>query len=127
MRTSVYKLYASVSVDTNAAATVEIRRDGVIFLLSENFHLQSASGTAWAVVEVSAANVIQDTVNDINNVLDEVRLSFLFTTSGGANPHVNKAVECMMPVRAGDRIYLNANVNGTVTVAGSVFIHVRES
>lgn len=132
MADKLYKLYGSVSANTNDVAHLDFQEPGQIEGLLVSATLISstlASGTG-CVVEISFASLYQGQVNDIRQSLIIVPLFFAFTTSGATVPTWSEFVAFIdgIDVAQGQRIYMNVGeFAGTAVVHGYAHFYNRTS
>jgi len=126
MRTRIYKLFASASVDTNAAAQLIIQRNGLITSVRWCPRITSASGDVSAEIELSLASTGQQTTNDTIGPLSACAVSCDITTSGALTTVSDTHTGLAIPVLQGDRLYLNFDLTGTITIAAGCYIAVAE-
>jgi hypothetical protein len=124
MRT--YKLYAAVSTTTGNNANVLIARSGRIRCIRWEVAYDAPADNANLALELSTSAVAQLNVSDTPNVIDEFRACTNLATSGGFNGGRSKQSVLDYPVAAGERLYLNSVVNGTVASQATCFIDIDE-
>jgi hypothetical protein len=110
MKSTILSLFASASASTNAAAFLQITRDGWL----TGWHINASSPTvtngnayAW---ELSMTQVFQSGTNDAQGTLDIVRIGPIINASAvgfGQISNDSHVTGVAVPVKNGDRIYLN--------------------
>lgn len=128
MQTRVYKLYASVAADTNAAAQLVFQRPGLITAVAGHGSLSGTANGDFGCSELSFASTIQ---NQTNDPIGPIALFYVLknlVTSGGFDSVVNYTLSGLaIPVDQGVRIYCHSDIAGTVTFLQTWFIHVLEN
>lgn len=123
-----YKLQATATATANAAAQIDIRRNGRILGVQIILSLSATpANNDNLLVEVSLYPTGQFTTNDAMGIIAMGTISSAILTSGsiqGANIY---KPSFGMDVRVGDRIYLHFSENGTQSVAVSAIIDVDEA
>ena len=124
----VYKLNHAVTSTTAAAAVVTIARKGRIVGILNNSRMQASGVTAGSYeTEVSFANSNQVITNDTVGPIASFVNGSEATTSGMRQVGVTTWVPCNIGVNAGDRIYLNVYVSGTVAASmNNCYLYVEE-
>lgn len=126
MQTRVYKLFANVSANTSAAASVIIQQNGLITAILGLARQSAAMADLDAIIgELSFASAIQTTTSDTVGPICEVQHGFGMVTSGGSPTTSSVAVMGIgIPVVSGDRLYLNIAISGTVTGTIAFYVYV---
>jgi hypothetical protein len=119
-------MYGTGNSAVNALSTIQVSRRGVIrsIRFSADFNIEADAATC--ILEVSFANTILAGTNDTLGSLAELRCFNNLVTSGMTIGQIHKQDLMAVPVNAGDRLYLNTNVAGTLTFRATVFIDVDE-
>lgn len=124
MRT--YQLYYQFTASANDGAHIDIKQSGEIVGIDFELWNTGAPTTgdyAWA--ELSCASTAQNS-NDASGLIASIASSLALTTSGAASMGRGKWVGPMsLPVKAGDRCYLNVTENGGNTWYCRAILHVR--
>lgn len=116
MITKVRKLYASGTSTTNAAAQIDILRDGIIHGLLFSVRMATTTDGSSARWELSFASTSQLATNDTVGPIASVALTYEIATSGGMDlAKVVPITGLAIPVRSGDRLYIHSLVTGTLT------------
>lgn len=119
----VYKLAHQATASTNAAASVTIARRGTLTGIGFCVFLNSGAAVSSMANEVSFGNTQQVATNDTIGPLACVQHALAASTVGSTQQHV----PCNIAVNAGDRIYLNTLVTGTIAASYiQVFLYVNE-
>lgn len=127
----VYKMFATATASTDAAATLDIVFDGVIEGLVLDTVMQNADALNDAVgAELSFASVSGFVTNDTRASIIGSRIAQGFLTSGGGP--TGKVTNVAfgpdgIPVSAGERMYLHLLLVGAGTLIASVWLYVRTS
>lgn len=120
------KLYASVTASTNDAAHIDMLRSGRLRCIQLT---AAASGVASAAdlldVELSFNSTSQVTTNDANGVLAQMHCVTSLTTSGALMATCTVAIPTDIPVKSGDRIYINVVESGTGTWKIAAVLHLE--
>lgn len=124
MRT--YKLYATGSSTTAAAAQVIVQRNGRIRGLRWALGIDTVTDNGAVAVEAALIPTSTIATNDSIGSIDEVRAQGNFVTSGLMLAAVNVQRSVDVPVAAGERIYLNAYVAGTAAFYATLFVDIEE-
>lgn len=128
MQTRIYKLYYACSSAVNAAAYATIQAPGVLVSAYAFYRINSATPNAFQVVEVSFANSSQINTNDTLGQIAEFGAGVFLTTSGALNQcGLQQVSDLRVPVRMGDRIYINTTISGTISIGWTVFLSVAQS
>lgn len=123
-----YKLYATVSSTTDAAATLDIAADGSIYAVSFACGGQGndALNDGFAI-ELSFASVSGFGTNDTRASFAGCRSYQGFLTSGGGPTSVNMTVpDLHIPVAAGERLFMHISIQGTSSVIATAWIYVMD-
>lgn len=122
----LYKLYGSVSTDTDAVAQLDIQVDGHIVAMSLEVWCSAADGlNDGAEAEVSFASTSGFTSNDTKSSLIHAAALQGFLTSGGGPVRGYSNIQGVaIEVAAGERIYLHLNLTGTVTAFAVGYLYV---
>ena len=109
------QLYATGSASGNNLANVTIPTAGQIRRVNSALRVDSITDNAGLDFELSLASAAQTTVNGALNPFLAISWGGNFVTSGLAHWASNDSFPVMVPIRAGDQIYMNLLVSGTVT------------
>lgn len=122
----LYKLYAQVTVDTDAAASLDIQVDGFITAVGAEVNAVGADAlNDGGQVEVSFASTNGFASNDTKSSFMHVICQQGFLTTGGSAVRAYNALSGLaIAVAAGERIYMHIELTGTVTINGIVYIYV---
>lgn len=123
------KLYASISATSNDAAHLDVQRSGVIRMVQWCITNSTAAPAAgdYVLAELSFSSTAQTATSDAVGILSMATGDSNFTTSGnGFSGLVASVGPTAIPVRQGDRLYLNAVEAGSSTWLVSVIIHIDE-
>lgn len=127
MRTRVYKLYGSVSATTNAAAQITVQRPGIISAILFSGRVDGLTNDTAVYWELAFGSTSQIAVNDTQGSLAECSYYINTLTSGIIDGAIQSLVNGIaIPVAAGDRLYLNAVVVGSLDSRLSAFLYVAE-
>lgn len=127
MKMRVLKLYAAVSADTDNAAYVVLPNPGRIVAVSWHSEITSALAVSSAKLELSFSGVRQTTTNDATGPISMHNCGTTVLTSGGAEAGSNSMLTGIsIPVNSGDRLFVNAEITGTITLNFNCFIYVAE-
>lgn len=128
MPTKCYKLYATGTVSTNAAAQLIISRGGTIKAINFAAAHSSAANSDAVTCEVSLTNVAQTTVNDTGRgPIAELKFwTNAITAASVFEGSKNVSIPVSCPVADNDRVYLNVVRSGAGTWIFAVFIWVEE-
>lgn len=124
----VYKLNHQVTSTTAAAASVTMARKGRITGILCNGRMAASGVTSGSFeTEVSFANAHQVLTNDTIGPIASFTNGSEGTTSGMRQLGTTNFVPVNIGVNAGDRIYLNVYVAGTVSASVcNVYLYVEE-
>lgn len=122
----IYKLYGVVTTTANNIASIQLVRSGKIKGIQAAAYVDSNTDNAQLIVEASLVPVNQIAVNDTQGQLCELRWAGNFVTSGLSSEGINEFLPMDVPVQAGEKVYLNAQVGGTVSAGVTLFIHVQD-
>lgn len=126
-RQRVIKLYATASADTDAAVYCVIPNNGIVTGVAWHALATSAAATSSAKWELSFTPARQTTVNDATGPFSMCNIGHIFATSGLAQATENvQELGLALPVVAGDRLFLNVEVTGTITSEVNVFVYIAE-
>jgi len=129
MAMTVYKLAASVSATTEAAASLDVRRDGVLTAISLRMSVSGADALGdGGSAEVSFSSVSGMGVNDTLNSFAHVRTVQSFLTTGGAAVEDRQETGGLnIAVAGGERIYLHVGVAAAPsTVIVNCYLYVED-
>lgn len=121
-----YKLTAALTATANNAANVLIARSGRIRCVRWETAFDGPADNAQCNSEISTMASSQLNTNDTPNVIDEFRNTTNLTTSGAFNGGRSKQSVLDYPVAAGERVYLNCTVTGTVSQQTTIFLDIDE-
>lgn len=128
LATRVYKLYASVSTDTNAAASIRIQAPGIITAILFSGLVNSVNDDSDYRGELSFANVSSANNNDSIGPIADVRGLVNILTSGAYLGQVNQFVGGLqIPVDSGTLLYVNFDITGTITVSLAIYVYVLQN
>lgn len=126
MKTRAYKLYAATTTATNAAASFIVQRDGFIHGFHGSMVIDATADNHYCYAEVSNQSVSQATTNDTLGPMFELREYHNVGAAGVVASGQNSGISGLsIPVKAGDRIYLNilsSACNGFTTI----FVYIAE-
>jgi hypothetical protein len=122
----IYKLFFTVTSTGTGLIAISIQRAGRIRCIRWSTAFDGPADNANCTVELSLSATATIAVNDTIGVIDEIRTNQNILTSGGGNSAVNLQRTIDFPVAVGDRLMLNAAVNGTVSQPTTCFIDVEE-
>lgn len=127
MKMRVLKLWCNVSADTDSACYVVLPNPGKIVAVSWHAEITSALAVSSAKLELSFSGARQTTVNDATGPISMHACGTTVLTSGGAEAGSNSLLTGVaIPVSGGDKLYLNAEITGTITVNTNCFVYVAE-
>lgn len=127
MQTRVYKLYANVSADTNAASQLVFQRPGLITAIFAALLLNGTADNDLGQMEISFASTRQLTTNDTIGPIFQVGVLQNLTTSGVFHGQVNQGISGLaIPVDQGVRAYLHTEITGTVNLDCAAYLYVLE-
>lgn len=124
--TRAYKLTASVSADTNAAASIIIQQTGWITAILGIVRQTGtiADGDA-ARAELSFASTSNLGTNDSVGPIFQVENEASLVTSGMAQVATQQDITgIMIPVSSGDRLFVNIDITGTTTCTVTFYVYV---
>jgi hypothetical protein len=125
MRT--YKLYSgNVNATASNITSTQILRNGIIKRIRWALSVDSVTDNAELAMELSVNPVSQVGLATIQGAFDEIRWAGNFATSGLAQGGVNATRDLDFPVGAGEFMYLNAYVAGTLVGHATIFVDVQE-
>lgn len=113
----VLKLYSAATSTTNAAANIQFPRRGRIVGVKWSLYANVTTTAGSAIYELSFGNSGQQTTNDTVGPIDHAVVGMLVGAAGAARNDLNQFTPMNVPVNAGDRIYLNVLITGTVSSA----------
>lgn len=119
------KLFALVTGTGAGIVSYTVPRTGFILAIAASAMCRTAAPAAgaWIQTEVSLTNVNNCANSGCEGVLMETKLGNPFTTSGGMCGQANTTLQGIkIPIRQGDILYLNATVNGALSVDSSYVI-----
>lgn len=119
-------MYAVISSSSGNLANIQIARAGHIRSIRWAIGADMPADNASFAVECSLSPSSALASSDVFGPLDEVRVYANLTTSGAYNGGVNVQRILDMPVAAGERLYLNAAVSGTVSAVTACYIDVED-
>lgn len=122
----VYKIYASAAASGNAAAYVTIQKSGRLKSIRTAIGFDCVTDNGRLALEVSLGATSQIATNDSIGPIHQVEVFSNFLTSGLNTVAGNDQVLLDFPVNAGERIYLNVLIGGTVTYYATVFLDVQD-
>jgi hypothetical protein len=123
------KLFAAVTTTAAGIVSWTVPRNCNIYAIEASGMVTTAAPAAgvYAQIELSKTNVNQGLVNPAEMVQCELRFGNPFTTSGGMQGAAHVAVPGIKcPLRAGEVLYINATVNGTITVQASFLVWIDD-
>ena len=111
---NVYKIYASVTASTDAAAQIDVPTAGMITGLWGYMNvLNPNAGNDGAAFEISFASSSQFLTTDTRSSIFGAGMRATYLTSGGINSSVQFASPPVkIPVGLNERIYLHINEDG---------------
>lgn len=112
-----YFLTAQVSAVTDAAATIQIVRSGLVQSIYLELVCDFDADIEGASVEISRQNTYQGQSNNARGILAILSNNLNLTTSGGANGGCRHAFDLDEPVAALDFLYMN--FGGALAGAGT--------
>lgn len=125
-KTKTYKLYGTAAASTNALASLIIQRDGYIHALAGSLSFSSSTNGHYAFVELSFTNTAQTVTNDTVGPIFELDAWVASGAAGTLQGTKEKTISGLaIPVKAGDRLYLNTNQSAAALHA-NFYIHVAE-
>lgn len=128
MHTRIYKLYATASADTNAAAQVVFQRPGLITSILLDGYLDALADDTGAQVELSFSSTRQLATNDTVGPIAQASLWGNITTSGAVNNDKTVVLtNIAVPVLEGDRCYMHFEITGTTAIFMAAYLYVAES
>lgn len=123
----IVKMFASVTVDTDSAATIDVQDDGVIegiFADLSSNGMDALDDSADMEISFSSSNSF--TTNDARASIMTMRVGQQFLTSGGGSN--GKAAWISpptgIPVAAGERIHLHLQRTAGVTVIVHAYLYL---
>lgn len=122
------KLYAANTTTTNAAASIQFPRRGRIRGLLCTCGLVAGADSTRVYNELSFSNVNQVATNDtIGPIAGFENYQRWTTGTPQGMATINQFVPCDVAVNAGDRLYLNQLIGGTVTTeATTVYVYIDD-
>ena len=127
----VYKLYGTGTTSASAVASLDIRRDGFIVAVLGTLTITAADAlNDGFTVEASFASTSGIGSNDTSASFFAMTQAQGFLTSGGGPAGVNLSVSGLaVPVRAGERLYLHAQLTGNAGPSHftSIYLFVMEA
>jgi hypothetical protein len=124
MRT--YKLYASGNATTAAAAQVIVQRNGRIRAIRWAVGIDNITDNGILAAELALIPTSTIGTNDSIGSIDEVQAQGNFVTSGLMLGGINVQRSVDTPVAAGERLYLNYYVSGTLAARITCFVDIEE-
>jgi len=124
MRT--YKLYAAIAATGNNVVMQQILRPCRLKRLRYSLSVDSITDNAILAVEVSINPISQIAQSAIQGAVDEIRWCGNFVTSGIGQGAFNPEHNLDFPLGAGEFLYVNAYVLGTLAAAITIFADVEE-
>lgn len=109
----VYKLAHQATATTNSAATVTIARKGTLVGIVWAVFVNAGAASSSLANELSFSNTGQVATNDTIGPIGAAHVGCATSTVNSLN--VGEA--CRISVNAGDRIYLNTLVTGTIAAS----------
>lgn len=109
------QIYATGSATAESAANIQVPGAGAILGVQLSVNFTSITAGVTLQFELSMVNSSQVGTNDARDVVATLRAASNFVTSGLAQGGENVFYPVLIPVRAGDRIYLHASQGGTAT------------
>lgn len=120
----VYKIYGASTASANAVANIQIARRGVITGILFALNVTSGASVCRTASEISFANAAQITTNDTVGPLASAEVASPIASSQHS---FNLFVPLDVGVNAGDRLYLNQVIAGTVSASSAnIYIYVKE-
>jgi hypothetical protein len=125
MRT--YKLYTgNISASASNLTQTQILRTGRIKAIRHGLSVDSVTDNAELAVEISINPISQIGVGTIQGAIDEIRWQGNFATSGLAQGGINMQRALDFPIGAGEFLYINVYVVGTLSARDTIFVDVDE-
>jgi len=123
---SVYKLQNAFVATADSAASLDIQFDGIITALQWAIRSDmDADGEAWDA-EVSFLSTRTIDSNDSRGSISQ--MSEMAAGTPGQSYGGNLGLSGLrIPVSAGERIHLHAQLNGTAIVNVTVYLHVEDT
>lgn len=122
----IYKLYASIGSDTDAAASLDIQVDGHIVAMSLEVDVIAADALndgASAEVSFASTNGLASNDTKASIIRTSCQQGFL-TTGGGPTRGYNAISGVAIEVAAGERVFLHADITGTCTCLCIAYLYV---
>lgn len=116
------KIYASVSADTNNAASVLVPTRCTLVGVQWAVKVDAITDNAEAVCELSLASSNEIATNEAQLSISEVCQTWNFVTSGLAGGGVNLFVPVVVPLAQGQKVYYHVFITGTITVIGGAIL-----
>lgn len=122
----VYKLYATGTADTDAAASLDIQVDGHIVAASLDVWVTGADAlNDGARAEVSFASTSAFGSNDTKaSILHAASMQGFLTSGGGPVQSRSFITGVAIEVAAGERMYLHVDVTGTMVFFAQAYLYV---
>lgn len=123
----VYKLYASFTSSTNAAAAITIAKTGKIRHVKWSASFDGVTDNGKASVELSFFPTSFIATNDSAGPIDQIAEQTNFNTSGLNFAAVNQqTVDLDVAVGMGEKLYLNSVCSGTIGADVTCFVYVQD-
>lgn len=126
----VYKFFATGAATLDAAASLDIRRDGHIVAMLGDLHITGADALDdGGGVEISFASGSGFVTNDTTGSVFTLRAGNSFLTSGGGLVGKSESVSGIaIEVFAGERMYMHLTEFGSIAaISATVYLYVMST
>lgn len=126
---SVYKLYAAFTTTADSLASLDVQFDGIITCVDWSVMADLDANAEAFEAEVSFLSSRTIGKNDARGSISSIAAQAAGAEAAGfAITQVNKPVSGLrIPVSAGERIHLHAELTTTADVKATVYLHVEDS
>lgn len=124
----IYKLYASIGIDTEAAASLDIQLSGNIRAVAGVFCPTGVDALSDIVKsELSFTSSSSFTNNDVKGSIAMACMSQNMLTSGGGLGFTNYSISGLnIPVSQGERIYIHGTITSGNALAMTWYLYIDD-
>lgn len=125
---TIYALYDTSTASADSVAQLDIQFDGHITAWHAALECQAVADAEGAAYEVSFLSSNTLTSNDSRGSILIVRYLAELTTSGATTTTMNDGLSGLyIPVTAGERIWVHAEITGTLTSEFNAHLYVEDA